>query len=31
MLIVLLAALESEEDRQKFTAIYEQYHMNVSY
>lgn len=29
MLIFLLAALESEEDRQKFTAIYEQYHTQL--
>ena len=26
MLAVLLAALESDEDRQKFIEIYEQYH-----
>lgn len=29
MLIFLLAALESEEDRQKFTAVYEQYHVQL--
>lgn len=29
MLIFLLAALESEEDRRKFTAVYEQYHTRL--
>lgn len=29
MLIVLLAALESEEDRRRFAAIYEQYHTRL--
>lgn len=29
MLIFLLAALENEEDRRKFTAIYEQYHTRL--
>lgn len=29
MLMFLLAALESEEDRRKFTAIYEQYHIQL--
>ena len=29
MLIFLLAALENEEDRRKFTAVYEQYHTRL--
>ena len=29
MLAVLLAALESDEDRQKFIEIYEQYHAQM--
>lgn len=29
MLVFLLAALENEEDRRKFTAVYEQYHTRL--
>ena len=31
MLMSLLSALESDEDRQKFIALYEQYHSDYTY